>query len=202
MVLSLFPKFVMWKGPQTAACYPERTWETSVRVLLTPEQRLMAVGRSRTEARGTAEWLMSIFSGGKSLGESALTGTKKCDPGNISGTIISLLWLCKLIRDTLIRFSFVVLKSLTHAQLFATPWTVANQHPLSMGFPGKSTRAGCHFLLQRILPTQGSKLRLLRCILYHWTTREARRFHHSTFKLLTKNSFIIKVIFRVYRFGK
>ena len=135
MVLSLFPKFVMWKGPQTAACYPERTWETSVRVLLTPEQRLMAVGRSRTEARGTAEWLMSIFSGGKSLGESALTGTKKCDPGNISGTIISLLWLCKLIRDTLIRFSFVVLKSLTHAQLFATPWTVANQPPLSMGFP-------------------------------------------------------------------
>ena len=30
-------------------------------------------------------------------------------------------------------------------------------------FPGKSTRVGCHFLLQRIFPTQGSNLCLL-----HW----------------------------------
>ena len=28
-------------------------------------------------------------------------------------------------------------------------------------FPGKNTRVGCHFLLQRIFPTQGSNLHLL-----------------------------------------
>ena len=35
-------------------------------------------------------------------------------------------------------------------------------------FPGKDTGVGCHFLLQRILPTQGSNLDLLHCrqILY------------------------------------
>ena len=30
-------------------------------------------------------------------------------------------------------------------------------------FPGKSTRVGCHFLLQRIFPTQGSNPGLLYC---------------------------------------
>ena len=35
--------------------------------------------------------------------------------------------------------------------------------------PGRSTGVGCHFLLQGIVPTQGSNLRLLYCrwILYH-----------------------------------
>ena len=31
-----------------------------------------------------------------------------------------------------------------------TPWTVADQAPLSMGFQGKNTGMGCHFLLQGI----------------------------------------------------
>ena len=36
-------------------------------------------------------------------------------------------------------------------------------------FPGKSTGVGCHFLLQRIFPTQGSNPGLLHCrqTLYH-----------------------------------
>ena len=42
-------------------------------------------------------------------------------------------------------------------------------------FPGKNTGAGCHFLLQGILPTQGSNLGLLQCrrILYQLPMREA-----------------------------
>ena len=42
-------------------------------------------------------------------------------------------------------------------------------------FPDKSTRVGCHFLLQWIFLTQESNPRLLlgRWILYHWATREA-----------------------------
>ena len=37
---------------------------------------------------------------------------------------------------------------LSHVLLFATPWTVAGQAPLSVEFPGKNTGVGCHFLLQ------------------------------------------------------
>ena len=42
---------------------------------------------------------------------------------------------------------------------FAIPWTIAHQSPL-WDSPGKSTRVGCHFLLQGIFPTQGSNLGL------------------------------------------
>ena len=33
----------------------------------------------------------------------------------------------------------------------ATPWTIARQVPLSMGFSRKSTGVGCHFLLQNLV---------------------------------------------------
>ena len=52
---------------------------------------------------------------------------------------------------------------LIRARLLATPWTVARQAPLSMGFSRKNTAVGCHFLLQGNFPTQGSNLCLL-----HW----------------------------------
>ena len=42
----------------------------------------------------------------------------------------------------------------------AIPWTVTCPTPLSMGFPGKNTRMGCHFLLSGICPTQGLNRRL------------------------------------------
>ena len=32
----------------------------------------------------------------------------------------------------------------------ASMWTVAHQAPLSMGFPGKNTGVGCHFLLLHV----------------------------------------------------
>ena len=58
-------------------------------------------------------------------------------------------------------FVFVLL--LTSVWLFATPWTVAWQAPLSMGFSRQeNTGVGCHFLLQGIFPTQGSNP----CFLY------------------------------------
>ena len=43
------------------------------------------------------------------------------------------------------------------AQLFATLWTIDCQAFLSMGFPGKNTKVGCHALLQWLSPTQGLK---------------------------------------------
>ena len=44
-----------------------------------------------------------------------------------------------------------------------TPWTVACQAPLSMGFSRQEYWSGCHFLLQGICPTQGLNLGLLHC---------------------------------------
>ena len=41
-------------------------------------------------------------------------------------------------------------QSLSRVRLFATPWTVACQAPLSMEFPGKNTGVGSHSLLQGI----------------------------------------------------
>ena len=45
----------------------------------------------------------------------------------------------------------------------ATPWTVACQFLLSMGFPRQEYWSGCHFLLQGIFLTQGLNLHVL-----HW----------------------------------
>ena len=59
---------------------------------------------------------------------------------------------------------------LSHFQLFVTPWAVAHQASLSMGFSNqeywsekkkKNTGVGCHALLQGIFPTQGSNPYLL-----------------------------------------
>ena len=59
------------------------------------------------------------------------------------------------------------MKLLSCVQLFATPWTVAHQAPPSMNFLGKSTRVGCHVLLQVIFLGQG--LLYCRQRLYHLT---------------------------------
>ena len=45
---------------------------------------------------------------------------------------------------------------LSRGWLFPTPWTLAHQALLSMGFSRKKTGVGCHFLLQGIFPTQES----------------------------------------------
>ena len=56
-----------------------------------------------------------------------------------------------------------VLVTVCHVQLFATPWTVAHQAPLSWNSPGKDTGVGCHSLLQGIFLTQGLNPGLLHC---------------------------------------
>ena len=58
---------------------------------------------------------------------------------------------------------------------FVTPWTVAHQAPLSLGFPRQNTGVGCHFVFQGIFPIQGWNVCLLqyRQILYYWATWKA-----------------------------
>ena len=59
----------------------------------------------------------------------------------------------------------VKVKSLSPVQLFATPGTVAHQAPPSMGFSGKNTGVGCHFLLHTILKKEGlNKWRDIVCL--------------------------------------
>ena len=64
-----------------------------------------------------------------------------------------------------------VVSCFSHVQLFATPQTVVHEDSLSMGFWGKNTGVGCHFLHQGIFLTQESNLGLLsfRWIIYRAT---------------------------------
>ena len=73
-------------------------------------------------------------------------------------------------------------KSLSRVRLFATPWTVALQAPLSMGFSRQYTGVDCHFLLQGIFPTQGLNLGLSHCrqTLYHVSHQGSRLWRLSS----------------------
>ena len=61
-----------------------------------------------------------------------------------------------------------VLSCFTPVQLFVAPGAVARQAPLPMGFSRQEYWSGVPCPPQRIFPTQGSNLSLLR--LLHWHT--------------------------------
>ena len=65
-------------------------------------------------------------------------------------------------------FPLLLFSRFSHVQLFATPWTVACQAPLSMGFPRQEYWSGLPFPFQRIFLTQGWNLHLL-----HWQVGES-----------------------------
>ena len=66
-------------------------------------------------------------------------------------------------------FDVCMLSCFRHVWLFATPWTVTHQAPLSMGISRQECWSGLPTLLQGIFPTQVSNPGLLHCrqILYH-----------------------------------
>ena len=86
-------------------------------------------------------------------------GTGLCSFLNLPG--IFPLGACSLdahITSTLLFFglySKCVFSCSLVSDSFMTPWTVAHQTPLSMGFPKQEYWVCCHFLLQGIFPTQG-----------------------------------------------
>ena len=74
--------------------------------------------------------------------------------------------------------NFVAFQSLSHSQLFVTPWTVARQAALSIGFSKQEYWSELPFLLQGIFPIQGLNLHLL-----HWQAdslplRHQGSYHH------------------------
>ena len=91
---------------------------------------------------------------------------------NKAGTILIWVW----IKD-------IVVEKLSHVWLFGTPWIVACQAPLSMGFSSKYTGAGWHLLLQGIFLIEESDLHC-RWILYH---------SHQGSPKLQKRKWIIKI---------
>ena len=66
----------------------------------------------------------------------------KCTAVLLTSSSLPVLWYAKS-RPTLL-------------EVQASQWTVARQAPLSIGFRGKNTGVGCHFLLQGVFQTQGS----------------------------------------------
>ena len=57
-----------------------------------------------------------------------------------------------------VRFYVCVLSRFSHVWLFATPWTIAHQAPLSMGFSRKENRSGLPCLLPRDVSKAGIEL--------------------------------------------
>ena len=55
---------------------------------------------------------------------------------------------CGNVRGTLILLLLLLLSRFSHVRLCATLEMTAHQAPPSLGFPGKNTGVGCHFLLQ------------------------------------------------------
>ena len=98
-------------------------------------------------------------------------GVTKANQNTAHPNIVQVVFPCRVIRVwwsyvnqvTNIGSPKVKAKSLSRVRLFSTPWTLAYQASLSMGFSRQEYWSGCHFLLQGIFPTQGSNPSLL-----HW----------------------------------
>ena len=78
-------------------------------------------------------------------------------------------------------------QSLSHVQLFVTPWAIACQPLCPWDFPGKNTAVGFHVFLQGIYLTQGSNLCLLHLLIAgrFFTTQPPGKVHrlpkHKTY---------------------
>ena len=85
-------------------------------------------------------------------------------------------------------FNICVL-SHSHVQLFATPWTITHQAPLSVEFSRQEYWIGEPFPSPGDLPNLGSNLGLLHCrqILYHLSHQ------HNLAKILPQN-----ILFQMY----
>ena len=84
-----------------------------------------------------------------------------CDPidGSPPGSPIPGILQARTLEWVAISFSNawkwqVKVKSLSCVRLLATPWTAAYRLLRPWDFPSKSTRVGCHCLLQHIVNTQ------------------------------------------------
>ena len=115
-----------------------------------------------------------------------------CDPIDSSppGSAIPGILQARTLEWVAISFSNawtwkVKVKSLSHVQLLATPWTAAYQAPPSMGFSCKSTGVGCHCFLW---------LPILAYLKWFQRGKEWVMTYESTYKI---NEFQVSGIFKV-----
>ena len=84
------------------------------------------------------------------------------DPSVLQVTISSILEMYSTISHStylyLILHHLFVVQSIIRSYSFATPWTVAHQAPLSMGFPRQEYWSGLPFPSPGDLPDPGIKL--------------------------------------------
>ena len=95
----------------------------------------------------------------------------------------------EILRNCIIYAFVVVVQSLSDS--FTTPWTVTHQAPLSMEFPRQEYWNDCHFLLQGIFPTQGSKSRLL-----NWQVDSLSQNHLGSPIVLSSGNLELISVFR------
>ena len=94
-------------------------------------------------------------------------------------------------------------KLLSRVQLFATPWTVAHQAPLSMGSSRQEYWSGLPFPSPGIFPTQGLNLGLLHCRQTPYPlSHQGSILGHKTSLSKFKRIEIISRIFSDYSFMK
>ena len=91
----------------------------------------------------------------KALGSIGKLGFKRIWINFTNTVCASMLSFCYWLALNLRVIKVVVVQLWSRVLSFATPWTAAHHTPPSMGFPGKNTGVGSHFLLQGIFPTQG-----------------------------------------------
>ena len=77
------------------------------------------------------------------------------DPGHILQLLFANLYEKQTEVNTDCQQRELCAESLSCVQLFATPWAVAHQAPLSVGFSRQEYWVGGHVLLQEIFLTQG-----------------------------------------------
>ena len=93
---------------------------------------------------------------------------------------LNIIALCYLFIKHTCMFSHSIMP-----QFFVTPWTIACQAPLSMGFSRKEYWSGLPFLPSRgsSRPRDQTHVSCVSCtgreILYHWTTWEALSIHST-----------------------
>ena len=100
----------------------------------------------------------------------------------------------------------LLVKLLSRVRLFATPGMQPTRLLRPWNFPGKRTGAGCHFLLQGIIPTQGLNPGLPYCrqMLYHLSHQgspSSSYVHTKMFFILTLQANYLELsIFKKYLF--
>ena len=62
---------------------------------------------------------------------------------HLPGLQMAAYLLCSHVAERASEPRCLLWKSLSRVQLFATPWTIAHQAPLSMGFPRQESWSGC-----------------------------------------------------------